>query len=581
MNYELIKNPYNQKLSLLETVLTNRGIKIEDIENYLSTTEDDILDPKNIKNIDQGAKLLISHIKDNHDIFIQVDADADGFTSAAVLINYLNKLFPSFVINHIKYRVHDAKQHGIILETIPENIKLVVIPDAGSNQYEEHKILRDNGIDVLVIDHHEAEYESPDACIINNQLCDYPTKSLSGVGMVYKLCCYIDQFLPDCEKCADEFRDLVSLGLISDMMPLIDFETRHLVDTGLMKLNNGFFKHMAAKQAFSLKGELTPFGIAFYITPYINATIRAGTLEEKYLLFESMLDHRGNEKVPSTKRGHAPGEEESIIEQACRNSTNIKNRQSKAEETNLEIIERKIEENNLLQNKILIVKFSESDNINKNLTGLFANQLMAKYHRPVLLLSEHEGNWEGSARGISNTSFDSFKDFINSSNLANWAQGHANAFGASFTEENLNNFIFYTNDRLKECDFSANYKVDFIYNCSDNFGPDVLKISEYKSIWGQGIEEPYIAIENIKITPDNIKLMAEDRNPTLRIDLPSGVSLIKFKSNREEFEKLKPEEGYISINIVGRCEANVWNGKISPQITIKDFEITSYSKFYF
>ena len=111
MNYELIKNPYNQELSLLETVLTNRGIKIEDITNYLSTTENDILDPKSIKNIDQGAKLLISHIKNNDDIFIQVDADADGFTSAAVLINYLNKLFPSFVINHIKYRVHDAKQH--------------------------------------------------------------------------------------------------------------------------------------------------------------------------------------------------------------------------------------------------------------------------------------------------------------------------------------------------------------------------------------------------------------------------------------------------------------------------------------
>ena len=86
-----------------------------------------------------------------------------------------------------------------------------------------------------------------------------------------------------------------------------------------------------------------------------------------------MLDHRGNEKIPSTKRGHAPGEEESIIEQACRNSINIKNRQSKTEEANLEIIERKIKENNLLQNKILIVKFSEADNINKNLTGLFAN----------------------------------------------------------------------------------------------------------------------------------------------------------------------------------------------------------------
>ena len=100
-------------------------------------------------------------------------------------------------------------------------------------------------------------------------------------------------------------------------------------------------------------------------------------------------------------------------------------------------------------------------------------------------------------------------------------------------------------------------------------------------MWGQGVEEPYIAIENIKITPDNIKLMSEDKNPTLKIELPSGASLIKFKSNKEEFEMLKPEEGYKSINIVGRCEINIWNGKIYPQIIIKDYEIVSYSKFYF
>ena len=206
---------------------------------------------------------------------------------------------------------------------------------------------------------------------------------------------------------------------------------------------------------------------------------------------------------------------------------------------------------------------------------------MAKYHKPVLMLTEHEGNWEGSARGFANIGFESFKDFIIKSGFANWAQGHANAFGASFSKENLNKFILYSNEELKDCDFSANYKVDFIYNCFDNFNSDILEISEYKSLWGQGVEEPYIAIENIKITPDNIKLMSEDKNPTLKIELPSGVSLIKFKSSKEEFEILKPKEGYKSINIVGRCEINVWNGKIYPQIIIKDYEIISYSKFYF
>ena len=151
---------------------------------------------------------------------------------------------------------------------------------------------------------------------------------------------------------------------------------------------------------------------------------------------------------------------------------------------------------------------------------------MAKYHRPVLLLSEHEGNWEGSARGIPNISFDSFKDFINSSNLANWAQGHANAFGVSFTEENLNNFIFYTNESLKECDFSANYKVDFIYNCSDNFGPDILKISEYKSIWGDQFNNPMY-----EVIFDNYETIRNDR--LNKID-KKKAELLSWVDNKED-----------------------------------------------
>lgn len=219
--------------------------------------------------------MLIIHIAQNDDIMIQVDADADGLTSAALLINYLNMLFPAYAQTHISYRLHEGKQHGVIPTTVKDNIKLVVIPDAGSNQLEEHKELVDRGIDVLVIDHHEADIESTHACIINNQMCDYPTKSLSGVGMVYKFCCYIDELLNT--DYAENFRDLVALGMISDMVPLRDFETAHLVRSGLLQIRNPYFKGMVDKQSYSLKNEVTPFGVAFYITPYINAVIRVGT----------------------------------------------------------------------------------------------------------------------------------------------------------------------------------------------------------------------------------------------------------------------------------------------------------------
>ena len=189
---------------------------------------------------------------------------------------------------------------------------------------------------MLVIDHHEADKISEYACVINNQLCNYPTKSLSGVGMVYKFCSYIDSLL-GCQH-ADQFLDLVALGLVADMMDLRDFETRHLVTRGLEQIRNPYFNGMVNKNQFSLRDGITPIGVAFYIAPYVNATIRVGTQDEKLMLFESMLDYRGYELVPSTKRG-CKGQTETRVEQACRNCTNIKNKQTKARDASLSIIE--------------------------------------------------------------------------------------------------------------------------------------------------------------------------------------------------------------------------------------------------
>ena len=181
MEYHL-KAPMIPGYSPIEQILNNRGI--QNIYHYLHTTDDDILDPSTIMNIKNGAIMLVSHINNNDKILIQIDSDCDGYTSAAALINYLHKICPAFVENNISYRVHEGKQHGILLDSIDNDIKLVIAPDSSSNDYEEHKQLKEHGIDVLVIDHHEADKVSQYACIINNQLCNYPTKSLSGVGMV-------------------------------------------------------------------------------------------------------------------------------------------------------------------------------------------------------------------------------------------------------------------------------------------------------------------------------------------------------------------------------------------------------------
>lgn len=99
---------------------------------------------------------------------------------------------------------------------MPPWTTLVIAPDSSSNQYEIHEELSNRGIDVLVLDHHIAEKESEYACVVNNQLCDYPTKSLCGTAIVYKLCQYIDSIMED--NIVDEFIDLAGTALVADMV---------------------------------------------------------------------------------------------------------------------------------------------------------------------------------------------------------------------------------------------------------------------------------------------------------------------------------------------------------------------------
>ena len=531
----------------------------------------------------------------NDKILVQIDSDCDGYTSSAVLINYLHTLFPGFVENNITYRFHEGKEHGIILETIPEDVKLVIAPDSSSNDYEVHQKLSERGVDVLVIDHHEAEKVSDYACVINNQLCNYPTKSLSGVGMVYKFCQLIDEVMD--YDYADHYLDLVALGMIADMMDLRDFETKHLINLGIKHIANPFFAGMVNKNAYSLGDDITPIGVAFYIAPYVNATIRMGTPEEKKIMFESMLEYKAYQSIPSTKRG-AKGTMEYLVDQAVRNCVNIKSRQTKARDNTLATIEKIIAENNLLDNKILIVCVPSSIYIEKNLTGLIANQLMSKYQRPVLLLNEtiqteyaKNANgtkllsfdyitWEGSARGYDKSALSDFRKFCADSGLIEYAEGHANAFGFGIKNSNLKDFISYCNNTLKDFEFTPCYNVDFIFDANNFNGTDIIEIAELKSLWGQGIDEPYIALTNIRVNKNNITLMSPDKNPTLKITLPNETSLIKFKSSQEEYEKLKTE-GLIVLDAVGRCERNAWNGKINPQIIIEDYDIINTIQYYF
>ena len=578
MKYKLIAKP-NKNYSPMQQILVNRGIDVKDIEHYLKTSDADILNPDLLDNMIEGVKRLISAIKNQEKIFLIVDCDADGFTASAALVNYIYKVFPS-AMDLLSIQLHEGKEHGIeekwLEEIVANEYKLVICPDASSNDYNQHKFLKDNGIDVLVLDHHDAEEVSENAIIINNQLSDYPNKTLSGVGIVYKFCSKIDELMKIKE--ADTILDLVSLGMIADMMDMRNFETKHLIQKGLTRIENPFFKALVERQAYSIGETVTPIGVAFYIAPLINATIRVGTQAEKEVMFKAMLNHCAYDMIPSTKRGEK-GKTEAIVTQAVRNATNVRNRQKKARDNGFEYVEQIIAANNLDKNKIIVVQVSED--LDKNLTGLIANQLMAKYQKPVLLVREtDEGLLQGSARGYDKSELKDLKSFLLESGFMEYAEGHAAAMGVGIYKDKVNALIDYSNTVLANYDFSACYDVDYEYMSNDFKAQDIIDIGSMKSLWGKGVDEAMVVIKGIKITSNNITLMSANKNPTIKITLQNGTSLIKFGASQSEFESLK-SSGYTEIDVIGTCAINEWQGMITPQILIKDYEVVGKQDYYF
>lgn len=485
--------------------------------------------------------------------------------------------------------MHSGKQHGLkdcIDKIQAKKYKLVLCLDSASNDFEEHARIKVYGGNTIVLDHHLADKISQDAIVINNQLSDYPNKELSGVGIVWQFCRFIDKTLNI--NNADEFLDLVALGLCADMMSLRSFETRYLITKGFKKENikNPFIIGMLDKNEFPLSKPdyistdntmaCTSMGAAFFIVPFVNAMTRSGTQIEKNLLFNSMLNHKAFERILSNKRGHRLGEQEALLAQAIRTVTNVKNRQTRAEDAGLVLLEQKIEKEKLLEHKILLFLL-EPNQIESNIRGLVANKIMAKYQRPCLVLTKTEKNtYEGSGRGYTKTGVNNLKQILEQCPEVVYVQGHENAFGCGINANDIDNFIQTTDELLKDMSSEAIYRVDFDFNEKDDNNQTILDIAGMNDLWGQDIDRAYVKI-TFKITNSNFQIM---KSNTLKFNLLNGLSIIQFGGTDEQIEQFTTQ-GYLEVNAICKCNANTWANRTYPQLILQDYEIIDSAKYFF
>lgn len=573
--------------SALTQVLFNRGISVDEMSHFLNTTDEDINSYLQFgeEKLKKALAALLMAVKDEKPCVVIVDSDADGYTSAAIIINYLYDLYPTWVENKLSWFIHEGKEHGLSDFKISNAAQGVIIcPDSSSNDYTQHKELSEHGWDVIVLDHHEAEKVSEDAIVINNQLSDYKNKFLSGAGVTWQFCKYMDKITGN--NYADHYLDLVALGLTADMMSMQSIETKHLINKGFKthNLKNPFVYGMAKFNKYSLgEGDITYMGAAFYIAPFVNAMVRSGTKSEKNLLFKSMLKFEAFKEVPSTKRGHKAGDIEIVYEQAIRVATNVKRRQTKSQDAGMELIEHLIEQNDMLENKILLFLLDEG-RLDKNIAGLIANKIMAKYNKPCCILMkgffDNKVVYTGSARGCDKTDIRDFKGICEKCQGVVFAEGHPGAFGLCLEADKTEEFLVDVNELLKDINEGVQYNIDLCYYNDDIKAQDILDIGSHPELWGKDIDEPLIAIRNLKLTGNMVQVY-EKRTNTVRIHLPSSnLDVMLFKATEEECKKLQTD-GFIELNIVGKCAINEWQGLVKPQIIIEDYEIIDSNKYFF
>lgn len=573
MKIKLINDPITSDYG--RNLLRARGVK--DVERFLFPNEYCLQSWRDLNCIDDGIH-LISKLTPEANIGIIVDCDVDGFTSASIIGQYLKRHSNNF---NISYYIHDGKAHG--LEEHWEDIRdahydLVIVPDAGSN---DSNYAKEIDCPILVIDHHIVEDTNfaANLVVINNQLSDkYENKNLSGAGMVYQFCRAMDYYFE--HTWADDYIDLAALGICGDMMSGLEIENQYLWKKGFSQINNYFFLSIARKQGYSITGAmnpsdnelikaLNPISVAFYIVPLINAMVRVGTMEEKQRMLTAFLD--GHKMIPCLKRGAKGTFEEAAIE-STRECVNARTHQNKFKDDAVARLEQKIFKHDLLKNKILFVRLDDEDKFPSELNGLIAMQLSQKYKRPTIVARLNpQGYVRGSIRGLSNSELSSFKGYLDSTGLFEYVQGHDNAAGCSIKNNDLDELHRRANIDLAQYDFGEDYyEVNFERQAlNDDLSNLITELANFKDVWSQQNDEPLIYIKDLHFTRKDVQIMGRNQD-TIKI-VKNGIAYMKFFA-KDMIEELR-QYGDITMEIVGKANLNNWNGIITPQIFIENYEI--------
>ena len=566
MKYELL-GKYNGML--IETILHNRGIT--DTKKILNPTHENDTNVLDLPNINLAVRTFVKNLSKK--ILILVDSDVDGFTSSAIIYKYIKFANPLADVN---YFVHSKKSHGITKEFMgyvaQHKPDLIIVPDAGTNDTENRQQLIKNGIDLIIIDHHEEEKLTENGGILINNHAKFPenniNKNLTGAGMTYLFCKAVEMEVQTGRL--NQLMDLAMLGLIGDSADLTDNEVRRMCVDGLKNINSQLIKTLYEEKSDNLIFKDLSWG---GIIPLINSVVRVGETDERKLIFKALVDlDLGYTEIvqkrklnKETRKYEVIDFEYNIYQLAIDAGEKSKNKQNRI--LNAELKKSDSQFNSETGIQIFITENEDA----KGLTGLIANKLKSQWEQPTLVmwLSDDKTVYNGSLRGYEKT-MPNFKKWCLDTGLFDLVQGHDNAAGIVLKAENL--------DKLIECAKNVEseemkYKIDILYQENVNVS-HVFELDNNKHIFGNGIDEPLFMVKNLKVPAHSISWSKK----TLKLKA-GEMTYIKFGVSEEEYKELKAKiSNYGSFDVVGRFEVNEWGYRKYPQMIITEYELLTETK---
>ena len=544
---EELKKEYNID-DLLAIVLVNRGIKKEKIRKFLEPTRNDFYNPYEMPDMEKAVERILKSIENKEKVIIYGDYDVDGITSITVLESFLKER--GLEVNHyIPNRLNEGYglNKNAIEKIAKENYDLMITVDCGITGIEEIKYAKELGIETIVTDHHEPGETIPEAIgVIDCKRKDnkYPFRELAGVGVVFKLCQAIGMELGLEQKEYLKYLDIVAIGTISDIVPLVD-ENRVITKLG-MKLVQ-CTRNSGLKALINLSGynKIDSNTISFGVAPRINACGRMGVADEA---LELLLSEN--------------------IEDAIEKSKNIMKYNNKRQEYEKEIFLQAVEQikEQHLENSNSIVL--GGDGWHHGVIGIVASKITELYYKPCILICFEDGNDIGKGSGRSIKGFDLYKSLTKCKDIIAGFGGHSMAIGISVEKEKfkeLQNVFEEIARKAAISELCPIIKIDAILNIDDVTKEMVQSLIQLEPL-GEANQMPIFSFKNLKI--NSIRALTDGKHVKLSLKSNKNTLIDAIGFNLGELSK-----EYVigdKVDVIGNLEINSFNGVEKLQINLKD-----------